>query len=166
MFPYNLPQNVHWIGVFAWLTSHGVIHLCHSNSSPGFTNSANLALQKCKTLLLSLQSCPTYRPAEMTALRFHNVQCVVPNQAPGSLTCGEHTLAACDLATRGKLLTHTFNHVFVSRTRLRIVDALLRHRTPSNRRRTPMSAAYRPTDIVAPTIDLTSSDTPDHRSSS
>ena len=92
----------------------------------------------------------------MTDLRFETVHCEVPPQPAGSLACGEHTLAACELACRGLLMTHTFNDEFVTRTRLRMVDTLLRYRARTSRRGGGLPLPARPHDVVSTVIDLTS----------
>ena len=131
--PYNEPENVHWIPVFAWLNNHGELCVCHGNSHAGYQSSAIEAVSSAKRLLQRLYDNAEYRPRNMTPFVCKTMECTVPWQPSGSLACGEHTLAAIALAARGLLLSHTFSLAFVSRIRERVMDHLLRHKIRGRR---------------------------------
>ena len=138
--PYNLPEDVHWIAVFAWLGDDGMVNLCHANSMRGYNRAAWQALRNARNLLRTLYRNRDYRPPDMDTLSFKTVKCTVPQQPSGSCACGEHTVAAIALAARGLLQSHTFSLQFVSHIRQRIVASLIRHR-PRGRRQLRLPCA-------------------------
>ena len=155
MLPFNLPANLHWIGVFAWLGSDATVYMCHANSSPGLRSFESQALRLGRKFLQTLYDDANYRPQGMTPFTLKTVQCSVPSQVGGSMSCGEHTIAACALAVRGVLTTHTFDLPFVTRTRERVMNMLMSFKPRRRRRDVPLSVPDRPNELVKAVIDLT-----------